>query len=233
MEIFLQKSCGGQITRYSYDALNRLMEVEAPNINAHYTYDSFGRRLTKTLSTGRFETYLYQGEREIGVSLNGVITHLRVMGIGKGCELGAQQWLSSLTVTSMHHYMIIEAIFAVLLMVVLVKSRLLIAIVPLASLRSLMASQCPWTFASKRVDDETGFFYFGKRYYSPHLGSLGHSDPLGFADGPNLYAYVHNRPFNLIRSLGLAAHPVDRDRAQGGQSGRWVKYVFNCIECSG
>ncbi len=89
MEICLQKSCGDQVTRYRYDALNRLMAVESPNLNAHYTYDSFGRRLTKTLSTGQFETYLYQGERETGVSQNGVITQLRVLGIGNGAELGA------------------------------------------------------------------------------------------------------------------------------------------------
>ena len=61
----------------------------------------------------------------------------------------------------------------------------------------------PWRFASKRYDDETGYTYFGRRYYSPPLGRFITPDPLGFDDGPNLYAYVHNCPFTLIDLHGL------------------------------
>ncbi len=77
------------------------------------------------------------------------------------------------------------------------------------------------------MDDETGFFYLVIATIVLRL-VVGHTRSSCFADGPNLYAYVHNA-INLIRSLGLAAHPVDRDRAQGRQSGRWVKYVFNAM----
>ncbi len=30
----------------------------------------------------------------------------------------------------------------------------------------------PWRFASKRVDEETGLVFFGRRYYHPELGRL-------------------------------------------------------------
>ena len=52
----------------------------------------------------------------------------------------------------------------------------------------------PWRFASKRADPETGFIHFGRRYYLPAVGRWLTPDPLWFADGPNLYAYVHNHP---------------------------------------
>ena len=56
----------------------------------------------------------------------------------------------------------------------------------------------PWRFSSKRADPETGFIYFGRRYYMPSLGRWLTPDPVGFADGPNLYAYVHNHPPTMV-----------------------------------
>jgi RHS repeat-associated protein len=50
----------------------------------------------------------------------------------------------------------------------------------------------PWKFSSKRFDPETGFIYFGRRYYDPEIGRLITPDPAGFADGPNLYAYLYS-----------------------------------------
>nr|MCH9703745.1 RHS repeat-associated core domain-containing protein [Chlamydiota bacterium] len=44
----------------------------------------------------------------------------------------------------------------------------------------------PWRFASKRQEGD--LVYFGKRYYSPDQGRWLTPDPLGFADGLNLYA---------------------------------------------
>ena len=46
----IKKYQGEKVTRYAYDALNRLIEVEEEkNFKARYTYDSFNRRQTKTL----------------------------------------------------------------------------------------------------------------------------------------------------------------------------------------
>jgi RHS repeat-associated protein len=61
----------------------------------------------------------------------------------------------------------------------------------------------PWRWVGKRLDSETGWFYFGKRYYDPSLGRWTTPDPLGPVDGPNLYAYVRNRPLSLVDLDGL------------------------------
>lgn len=60
----------------------------------------------------------------------------------------------------------------------------------------------PWRFSSKRKDGNLVHFTF--RDYDPLLGRWITPDPLGFADGPNLYAYVHNNPLTHIDMHGLA-----------------------------
>jgi RHS repeat-associated protein len=61
----------------------------------------------------------------------------------------------------------------------------------------------PWRFSSNRTDPETGFVYFGRRYYSPNWGRWITPDPQGFEDGPNLYAYLHNCPLAAFDLYGL------------------------------
>ncbi|MFT4552817.1 MAG: RHS repeat-associated protein, partial [Chlamydiales bacterium] len=61
----------------------------------------------------------------------------------------------------------------------------------------------PWRYSSKRVDEETGLIFFGLRYYMPETGRWITRDPAGFADGPNLYAYVHGNPMRYYDPYGL------------------------------
>ena len=61
----------------------------------------------------------------------------------------------------------------------------------------------PWRFASKRLDPETGFVYYGKRYYIPELGRWLTPDPLGPDAGSNLYVFVSNAPLTHYDLYGL------------------------------
>jgi RHS repeat-associated protein len=61
----------------------------------------------------------------------------------------------------------------------------------------------PWRFACKRKDEETGWIYFGRRFYDPQIGRWTTPDPLLFADGPNLYAYLHHQPLMAHDLYGL------------------------------
>lgn len=200
---------------YTYDALGRLTQVTKGTCRHDYIYDAFNRRLSKSSSTldsqtqqwipGPVERYLYREQMDIGaVDEQGHFTQLRVLGQGLGAEIGAAVSIEigSNTYAPIHDH-----------------SGHVIALVDAATGELAEAYRYsvfgeeeqiagdslmnPWRFASKRVDPETGLLHFGRRYYDPELGRWLTPDPAGYQDGPNLYAYVHNRPLTHFDLYGL------------------------------
>ena len=56
---------------------------------------------------------------------------------------------------------------------------------------------------------EIGVQYSKARIYAPHLGRFLQTDPIEYAGGVNLYAYVGNDPVNLTDPLGLDGEAED------------------------
>lgn len=50
---------------------------------------------------------------------------------------------------------------------------------------------------------EIGMYYYKARIYSPTLGRFLQTDPIGYGDGLNMYAYVGNNPVNRTDPTGL------------------------------
>jgi len=188
----------GQGNIYSYDALDRLIQVVTPTSTLSYVYDTFGRRLIQNVD-GQENQYLYQGEEDIGISQDGTIKQLRMLG--EGTQSVAIELEGTLYVPQ---YDLSGNIALLLDLQDNVAEQYTYSAFAEESPR---ASQNPWRYAGKRTDPETGFVYFGKRYYSPDLGRWITPDPLGFADGPNLYTYVHNNPLRYFDAHGLFSLP--------------------------
>ncbi len=200
---------------YTYDALDRLIKVDGKTTTT-YCYDSFNRRLSKetliknTLCRDdRNEpiTYFYQGQDETGACQNGKVINLRLLGRGKGAEIGANVLIE----INQTPYIPLHDHNGSIIRLLDLKGRTVESYHYTAygeetvtnSSGSAITPVNPWRFSSKRTDEETGFVYFGRRYYSPVLARWVTADPIGFDGGPNLYAYVLNSPLTRVDLYGL------------------------------
>jgi RHS repeat-associated protein len=185
------------VNTYRYDALDRLIEAKTPKGKYKYTYDSLGRRTSKR--HGKTATYfLWQDKKEIGsVSADGVIQELQVLNPS---NLAVAYELQGTL------YVPISDVFGHV-RAVLDSSGNCVATYRYSAFGEEQLSGSvlsPWRYAGKRVDAETGFIFFGKRFYDPKTLCWLTPDPIGDGDGPNYYAYVHNNPLFYIDPDGTA-----------------------------
>lgn len=201
---------------YTYDALNRLIEFKKDQLRVEFRYDADNRRVEKIVHSpkGKLKVhYLFDGNNEMGCyDEKGKLLEFRALGLGMGAEIGAavafeikgtpyaplydhQGNVTALVTSSgqlaeMYRYSAFgeEQIFN-------------------DRGKRLEKSEVGnfWRFSSKRVDQETGLSFFGRRYYTPTLGRWLTQDPIGYAGGLNFYAYVSNSPLTKIDLYGLLA----------------------------
>jgi RHS repeat-associated protein len=208
---------------YQYDALDRLIAVTTEGQKTEYLYDAFNRRLKKisfAKTDGSWEetqafTYLFQGDLEIGAcDKDNRLVEMRTLGLGIKGEIGAAALLEidQKLFFPIHDYRgnvvaLVDANDGKLAECYRYSAYGEEQIFDSAgSCKS--AALSPWRFSSKRVDPETGWVYYGQRYYDAAVGRWTTPDPLGFKDGHNLYCFVLNRPMKYIDPDGRFVFPM-------------------------
>jgi RHS repeat-associated protein len=66
-------------------------------------------------------------------------------------------------------------------------------------------------FTGREFDKETGLYYYRARYYNPQIGRFLQTDPAGYGDGMNWYAYCRNCPVGRVDPSGRESN-TDPDR---------------------
>lgn len=211
------------LIHYQYDALNRLIRIEKnQEIALKYLYDPFNRRVAQTIykwcleeenwKIASQEYFLFDGEKEIGkMNGDGAIQELRILGLGKGAEIGtaiALELQNKVYAPIHDHQGSVRCLVDVQNKQIAEFYRYsaygLEEIYDGEGIRLHHSSiGNPWRFSSKRYDEESHLIFYGNRYYDPTVGRWISPDPLFFYDSPNLYAFVKNNPVTHYDLYGL------------------------------
>ncbi len=87
----------------------------------------------------------------------------------------------------------------------------------------------PYQYTGRRLDEETGQYYYRARMYSTEQCRFTTQDPAGMQEGPNMYAYVDNNPVNKRDPTGLLAGE-DKIDGGGGDSANCPEANYDTIE---
>jgi len=194
---------------YQYDFENRLISVNNGSI-ATYEYDPLGRRISKSLATDIID-YVYDGARVLEEKDgSGTLKASYLYGTGLDDILVMQR-------DGEDYYYHKNSLGSI---VALTDA----AGIPIeyyeydayGNVRvfdynfdevSTSAVVNPYLFAGRRLDEESGLYYYRARHYNSNNGRFLQRDPVGFVDGMNLYQYVGNNPLNRIDPFGLDDEP--------------------------
>ena len=221
---------------YTWDGENRLDSVLSNGmVVVANVYDHMNRRIVKVTATEE-RTFLYDGwnaVREIAASGESVSTNYYTWGLDLSGTLqgaGGVGGLLAVNCDGAEYYPAFDANGNITEYVdesgTVRAHREYDAFGDKVSQSGDLSDSFRFWFSTKYHDDETGFYYYGYRFYAPELGRWLNRDPIEEDGGLILYGFVENNPINQWDDLGMATHlTVEEAKQLACAINKWLPFT--------